>query len=207
MDIFNKLASVQGRKDEVPNQELAHIIAKNSDKSGVEEVIGYLSHKSKGVQQDAIKVLYEIGEHKPELIAPYLEQFMQLLTSKNNRMQWGGMTALHYITPLKPAEIYDHIAHILEVADQGSVITRDHAVNILIALASVSEYTENALSLLAEQLLTSPENQLAMYAERTLPVVNTGNKERFAAILKDRLGDIEKESRKKRIERVIKKLS
>ena len=90
--------------------------------------------------------------------------------------------------------------------DEGSVITRDYAVKILINLASIADYSETSFSLLIEQLLTSPVNQLPMYAENTLPLINEQNKKKFISALSSRLDDIEKDSKQKRIERVIKKL-
>lgn len=207
MSILSELSSTQGRKDEVPNQELAQKIANNGDTDAIQELIDNLSNKSKGIQNDCIKVLYEIGECEPGLISTYSDTFLELLNSKNNRLQWGGMTALACITPVVPGRIHSFIPSILDAAEKGSVITRDQAIHILIALASISDYTEDMLSLLAEQLLSCPVNQLAMYAERIQPVINESNKERFITILQERYYGLEKESRKKRIAKVIKKLS
>ena len=107
---------------------------------------------------------------------------------------------------VKPNDIYNSLPKILDAVDNGSVITRDYAMNILITLASISQYSESAFSLLTEQLLTSPTNQLPMYAERILPIINEQNKNDFVEALKSRLNDIEKESKRKRVEKVIKKL-
>ena len=80
-------------------------------------------------------------------------------------------------------------------------------INILINLTAVQEYSENAFNLLLEQLLKSPANQLPMYAESALPVVKEENKEGFITALRSRLDDIERESKRKRVEKVIKKLT
>ena len=117
------------------------------------------------------------------------------------------MTALNCITNVKPIEIFDSLSLILIAVDEGSVITRDYTVKILINLASIADYSETSFSLLIEQLLTSPVNQLPMYAEMTLPLINEQNKKKFISALNSRLDDIEKDSKRKRIERVIKKLT
>src|ERR1044072_3341382 len=107
MSVINKLASSHGRRDEVPNQELAAEIAGNNDKEAVQELVDNLSNKSKDVQSDCIKVLYEVGALKPTLIASHVNNFVELLTNKNNRLQWGAMTALHVITNEKPDVVYN----------------------------------------------------------------------------------------------------
>ncbi len=207
MTVLDKLASSLGRRDEVPNQELAKQIAAKNDRNAVKELVANLSNKHKDVQNDCIKVLYEIGETKPGLIADYSKEFLALLGSKNNRLQWGGMTALNAITLENPKVIFSAMTRILAAADNGSVITKDQAVSILIKLCSLKQYANDAFALLNEQLLNCPTNQLPMYAENALPAINEKNKASFIKTLSSRLGDIEKETKRKRVEKVIKKLA
>jgi HEAT repeat protein len=206
MSVIDKLAASLGRRDEIPNQELAREIVKKNDESAVKELAENLSHRKKDIQNDCIKVLYEIGAEKPNLIAPYLKDFLALLTSKNNRLQWGAMTALGCIVKEKPAEIFAALGKILDAADQGSVITRDHCVNILISLTAEKKYRDKTFPLLIEQLISCPTNQLPMYAENAAPVISEKYKDKFVKTLTSRLGDIEKESKRKRVEKVIRKL-
>ena len=207
MSVINKLASSLNRRDEVPNQELAKQIATKGDKKAVKELIDNLNNKSKDIQNDCIKVLYEIGEIKPALIAGYAKEFIALLDSKNNRLQWGAMTAINTITLENPKLINGALTKIISSAERGSVITRDYAVNILIKLCSLKQYSKNAFFLLNEQILASPVNQLPMYAERAMTIINDNNKNLFIKTLSSRLEDIDKESKRKRIQRVIKKFS
>jgi hypothetical protein len=207
MSILNKLASALDRRDELPNEELAKQIADKNDNEAVKELVANLSNKRKDIQNDCIKVLYEIGERKPALIAAYAKEFIDLLDSRNNRLQWGAMTAINTITLENPKLIYGSLSKIIAAADNGSVITKDHAVNILISLCSLNQYTENAFSLLIEQLLNSPTNQLPMYAEKAIPVINEKNKQLFVKTLASRINDIGKETKRKRVEKVIKKFS
>jgi hypothetical protein len=206
MIVLNKLASALDRRDEVLNQELAQQIIQQKDKNAVKELVENLSNKDKNVQSDCIKVLYEIGEHLPVLIAEYDKAFIALLENKNNRLVWGAMTALDSITTLNPEGIYKNLAKILAAADKGSVITKDHGVNILIKLAAEKKYAGNALLLLLEQMKNCPTNQLPMYAENALPVIGNDYKKNFVKVLASRLSEIEKESKQRRVEKVIKKL-
>ncbi len=207
MSIIPKLASSLDRRDEVPNQELAKQIATKKDKKAVQELVDNLNNKSKDIQNDCIKVLYEIGEINPSLISDYAKEFIALLEHKNNRLQWGAMTAINTITLENPKVIYSSLVKIIAAADRGSVITKDYGVNILIKLCSLNQYADNAFSLLMEQLLSSPTNQLPMYAEKAMPIINDKNKTLFIKTLTSRVADIEKDTKRKRVENVIKKFS
>jgi len=207
MTIIDKLASSLNRRDEVPNQKLAMLIVDRNDELGVEELVGNLANKDREIQSDCIKVLYEVGERKPALIAKYAGEFSSLLDSENNRLVWGGMAALDQIALANPKTIYGMLTKIVGSGEKGSVITRDHAVGILIKLASLPQYRERVIPLLIEQLKRSPTNQLPMYSENLVPIVTDKNRAAFVETLASRLDDIQKGAKRKRVERVIAKLS
>ena len=208
MSILSKLATSLGRKDEVPNQELAKDIVDKADKVAAAELCDHLqNNKDKKIQSDCIKVLYEIGETAPDLIAKHTSIFLATLNSKNNRLVWGSMAALDTIASVKPGAIFDSLGDILRAMDKGSVITKDHGVGILIKLAGATDYEAQAFPLLIEQLLLCPSKQLPMYAERTFPIINTSNKVSFEKLLLERKAELEKDSQRKRIEKVLKKIS
>jgi hypothetical protein len=206
MTIISKLATSLQRRDEMPNKALAAQIAEKNNSKAVAELVENLHNKSKDIQNDCIKVLYEIGAIKPALISAYATDIIGMLDTSNNRMQWGAMTALDMITLEEPKSIYAALPKIIETANNGSIITKDHGVNILIKLCSVKQYADAAFPLLMEQILNSPVNQLPMYAERSIPVITESNKDKFIKALTSRLEDIEKESKKSRVEKVIKKI-
>ncbi len=207
MSVIEKLAYSLNRRDEVSNQQLAKELAGENDSHSIQELVENCSNKNKNIQSDCIKVLYEIALLKPQLVANYIKEFISLLDNKNNRMVWGALTAIDDFTLQKPKEVYAALPKIIEAADKGSVISRDHCVGILIKLSSVKQYAKNAFSLLLEQLKTCPTNQLPMYTENAMPVINKANKMNFINILQSRMKELEKETQKKRMEKVIKKLS
>ncbi|MDN5215382.1 hypothetical protein QQ020_25105 [Fulvivirgaceae bacterium BMA12] len=206
INVLNKLASALDRRDETPNQQLAEEIVTAADDKAVDTLIRNLANNNKAIQNDCIKVLYEVGERKPSMIAGHMNLFLSLLNHKYNRLQWGAMTALNCIANVNPQGIYNNLVQIADAADRGSVITRDHAVNILVQLMGIPEYTANAFGLLIELLLKSPANQLPMYAEKALPSTPDGYKADLIKALRSRLTDIEKASKRARVEKVIKKL-
>jgi hypothetical protein len=205
MSVIPKLATSLNRRDEVPNQELAEEIVRSEDKAAVGELVENLKNKDKGIRYDCIKAIYEVGYRKPYLIADHLPVFLGLLENKDNRLQWGAMTALGCIAREKPAEIFASLGRIVEAAEKGSVITRDHCVKILVSLSELEEYADKSFPLLLEQIMKSPANQFPMYAENALPAITALNKDRFIDALTGRIEDIERESGRKRVEKVIKK--
>lgn len=207
MTIIGKFATSLNRRDEIPNRELAKLIANSNDKKAVAELFEHLSNKSKDIQSDCIKVIYEIGVLKPKLIADFSKELIALLENKNNRLQWGAMTVLNTITKEIPKTIYKALGKIIHVANKGSVITNDHCVGILIKLCATKEYAEAVFLLLIERLKISPTNQLPMYAENTLPIINDKNRAIFIKTLNARLPDIEKDTKRIRVEKVLKKLN
>src|SRR5665213_1654550 len=146
MTVIDKLASALNKRGEASNQELAKQIVTRSDSKAIDELVANLINKDKKIQSDCIKVLYEVGERNPRLIAGHAKAFIALLENKNNRLQWGAMTALDTITLENPKLIYSALGKIIDIADKGSVITTDHCVAILTKLCSVKEFAANAFS-------------------------------------------------------------
>ena len=206
MGIVNKLAFAIGRNDEQPNIELAEELVSTNNKAGVKELVELLHAKNKQTQSDSIKVLYEIGERAPEMILPYSKEFLGLIKSKNNRLAWGAMTAINSITGAEPELVHEHINEIVDAANKGSVIGQDHAVKILVKLASLHTFKEEMNQLLLEMVANCAPNQLPMYAEESLSIVAVPFQEAFISIYTKRMGDLEKESKRKRLQKVILKL-
>lgn len=206
MTIISKLSSSLGRRDEVPNQELAHEIIRSNNPKAISELVDNLAHKDKRIQGDCIKTLYEIGAERPDLIADYEKEFLNLLESKNNRLAWGAMIALDYIALVNPSRIHKQLGKIMMASDKGSVITKDHAIGILIKLAGEKKSAKDALALLLAQLRSCATNQLPMYAENARAVIPDRSKQDFIRVLTARLGDLERESARRRVEKVIAKL-
>ena len=206
MSVLQLLSSSIGRKDKELNKKLAAEIASQENIEAIKELITNLNSNDKNIQSDCIDTLYEVGYRKPELIANYYNDFLELLESKNNRLVWGGMIALSTIADLKHKEVFKALDKIMTVTDNGSVITIDNGVKILIKLTKYSEYFETTNYLLMEQLLKCPIKQLPMYSERTLECITDRNKMEFVQLLENRFLECEKESQKKRLEKILKQI-
>ncbi|MFM7022423.1 MAG: hypothetical protein ACKOXB_05555 [Flavobacteriales bacterium] len=206
MSVLNQLASALGRRDEVPNQELAKRIVAKNDKAAVKELVENLKSKKKDIQADCIKTLYEAGYEKPALIAPYHKEFLGLLKSKNGRMIWGGMTALSTIVTENSKVIFDYLPEIMEAADGDSVIAKDHAAKILTILSADRKYSKTTLPLLIDFINAAPENQFPTYAENVFPVLDAMGKKALQQVLESRVGEMTSATKRKRVEKLLKKL-
>ena len=190
MSVTDKLAHSLGRRDEVPNQELARDLAAKNDQKGIREVAENLWNKDKNIQADCIKVLYEVGYIEPKLIADYAEDFVKLLKSKNNRLVWGGMTALAEVTKANPDAVFKHFDAIKKAKETGSVITVDNAISTLAYTAANDKYNKAIFPYLLKHLSSCRPKEVPQHSEKTLPAVNTSNKNEFIKVLERRMEDL-----------------
>ncbi len=207
MSVFNKLASSQNRNDEIPNQELAAQIIQDNDTEAVKELVVNLANKDKAIQSDCMKVLYELGQQgKPELIVPYTDTFVDFLSSKNNRLVWGAMTALGTITPFATVEIWKRIDEVIRANNAGSVITQDWGVRVVATVSAKSqEYEEKLFPYLLTFLSTCISRDVPKHGESILVAVNKDNRDTYLAVLKSREKDL-KPSQMTRIRKIYKTL-
>jgi hypothetical protein len=191
MSTLDKLAHSLGRRDEVPNQELARDLAAKKDRKGIREIAENLWNKDKSMQADCIKVLYEVGAIEPELIAEYAEDFVKCLRSKNNRLAWGGMTALAEVAKADPDVVFKHLDAIRKAKETGSVITVDNAISTLAHTAAGNKkYNAVIFPYLLKHLSRCRPKEVPQHSERTLPAVNTSNKSDFIKVLEKRMEDL-----------------
>jgi hypothetical protein len=191
MSVLSRLACSLGRRDEVPNQELARDLAVRKDKAGIREIAENLWNKDKNIQADCIKVLYEIGSLEPKLIASYAEEFVKLLRSRNNRLAWGAMLALAQVAKVNPDVIFKHLDEVKKAKETGSVITVDNAVETLAWTASANDqYNKAIFPYLLRHLSSCRPKEVPQHAEKTFPAVNSANKADFTKVLEKRSEDL-----------------
>jgi len=150
-----------------------------------------LWNNDRNIQADCIKVLYEVGYIEPALIAPYVDDFLKLIKSKNNRLVWGSMIALATVAALKPDAIFGHRGEIQQVMKTGSVITVDSGVLALARAASQNAKYRNAMfPFLMDHLKTCRPKDVPQHSEKILVAVDASNKGPFVAALRGRLDEL-----------------
>ncbi|TCL54592.1 hypothetical protein EDD76_11915 [Kineothrix alysoides] len=191
--MLEKLACANNRNDETLNIELARHLCESEDKDGVNEIVSGLKNKDKKIANDCIKVLYEIGEAQPDLIADYVNDFIRLLHSPNNRLIWGAMTALSTIVELKHPIIYENVDSITYAIQQGSVITVDNGVSVLARLCvERNQYRQQILPFLMEHLKKCRPKEVAQHAERISVCIDCTNVKQFLDVLDGRIDYLSK---------------
>lgn len=207
MSVIDKLAHSLGHRDEVPNQELARDLAAKKDRKGIREIAENLWHKDRNIQADCIKVLYEIGYMEPKLIADYAEDFVKLLKSRNNRLVWGGMTALAEVAKVNPDRVFKNLEAIKKAKETGSVITVDNAISTLAYTASANDtYNEAIFPDLLKHLSACRPKEVPQHSEKILAAVNTSNTADFIKVLEKRMEDLSG-SGLARVKKIIKQVS
>jgi hypothetical protein len=205
VSVLDKLASALDRNDERPNVELAEALVARPDRKAIATLADAVATGTTAQQNDAIKVLYEIGERKPELVAPHTAAFLALLGSKNNRNVWGAMSAIDTIAGIEAKQVGAALDGILAAADKGSVIAKDKAMSILSKLARTGE--KKALPALLDRLEAAAPNQFPMYSELTLLALDKASAPRFRTILENRLKRIDQPAKRARVEKVLRQLT
>jgi len=202
MTVLNKLASAQGIRSDQPNIDLAIELVEREDGSAVTELVEALKGKDMKVRNDCIKALYEIGYRKPEMIAPYVDDFLKLIIDHNNRLVWGGMIALSTIADLRADEVYSQMSRVKQVYEAGSVITQDAGIRVFAKVAAHSTaYSQDIFPYLMEQLRACRPKSVAQYAESAQIAVDRSNMDQFKHVLEQRKADLSA-SQLKRVEKI-----
>ena len=185
------LSSSLGCRDELPNIELANRVVEAYDKEAIAELIRLIIGNNRKLANDAIKVLYEVGDRAPALIQDHFPTFIQLLKSKINRLQWGSMIALNHIVHVEPDRMLPAVPEIVQAMEEGSIITKDHGIKILASLARKPQYQELIMPLLLEFIQSAPVNQFPTYAQTISDLKLHQYRQLLQEIVRSRLPEFE----------------
>ncbi|MBV6642765.1 MAG: hypothetical protein KI791_18750 [Cyclobacteriaceae bacterium] len=207
-ELINRLSSQQKRKDQQPNIELGKEIAASANIQAIAEIKGLLKDEKTPTEivADLLKTLESIGESTPALITDFYLEVRKFLDHKENYLVWRAMCVLALIGPYNRDLVFHDLSKILIIMDHGSVITRDHGINLLIDLYTERKYKEDITPLLEEQILKAPDNQLGQYAEKWMKVLTSSDAQKLLNILNQRQPELTNDSHKKRINKIISRL-
>ena len=163
-------------------------MCRNKDKKGIKEIVDGFNGTDKAIQNDCIKVLYEIGDRNPELISDYADDFISGLNSRNNRLVWGCMTALSKIAEIAPAPLFEKLPLIIDAHENGSVITVDNSISVFAGLCKANDkYSETVLPIIIKHLQKCRPKDVPQHAERASICFNNNNADAFTEVLEIRL--------------------
>jgi hypothetical protein len=122
------------------------------------------------------------------LIADHVGDFLKLLTSRQNRLVWGGMIALSAVAATQADELFLHWEEIRRAMEAGSVITVDNGVTVLAQVAAQRPaYGQELFPYLLDHLAVCRPKDVPQHAEKTLVAVNAANKAQFIHTLEKRM--------------------
>jgi len=200
------LACSLGRNDETPNIELAEKLCSSEDKNGILEIVNGLNSEDPAVTNDCIKVLYEVGNRNPSLISDYADVFIDSLSSKNNRLVWGCMTALASVVSVNPNPIYHRLPELIKAYENGSVITIDNSVSVFAWLCEANKkYQSVVFPILINHLTKCRAKEIPQHAERMAVCIDSENKDLFIKALYAREIELT-DSQKNRLSKLVKKI-
>ncbi len=203
MSVLSRISSALGHGDGLPNLELAQALCREPDPQAIRELVDALGSPTARVASDCLEVLEEIGKLEPHLIAPYVQQFLALLSGRNNRLVWGAMVALSTIATDQAAVLARHLPILLQALETGSVITVDNAVSVLAAVSAALPSTRpRILPRLVAHLASCRPKDVAQHAERCAIAATTSTRAELVAVLQKRLPELT-EAQSKRVGKVI----
>lgn len=201
-----EIAFFHNRDDDELNIKLAEKIVRLNDITGIQEIVRGLDDKEKQINNDCIKVLYEVGYRSPEMIVPYIDVFLEKIKSKNNRIVWGSCIALSLIADRTCDKIMKQLNDIKRVYETGSVITTDYCISIFAGVVKGnSKYAKEVLPILISHLGSCRPKEVAQHAERAIICINQSNKKKFCDVLNKRLDSLA-DSQKKRVNKVLRRI-
>ena len=204
--IVQRLASSLNRRDEQPNIELAVELAQSGDPQPLDELFNITNCASKPLRHDALKTLYETALRNPQMLLAYKQQFVDLLSSSDNRMIWGTIQALDVLTRLAPDFIVSKLDLILDAADRSSVVAKDKTMSILSKLNDFQKFSEQITPIFLMRLKHSAPNQFPMYAELAAATMPETAVSQLIQIIKERQKSIASPAKQKRLNKILQKL-
>jgi len=205
-DIADLFAQALGRKDQQPNIDLAKKLAKSGTNDDIIELFEYCKSGKKVQKSDAIKVIYELAQLRPSLVAPYIQNLIDLLATKNNRMIWGILQAINALADENPEVIIKNLNLILQASDRSSVIAKDNLMAILAKLNQKPRFKKLLTPVILQRLEHSAPNQFPTYAQLIAPTIEKESKEVLMQIILERRKSISSIAKLKRLDKTLREL-
>lgn len=154
MNILTQLSSQIGDKTEKSNKIVSDQCLKKPQ---------FLKHIVKGLHNDDVylvgdcaEVLTNIAEVKPDLIIPFIDELIPLLSHPTSRVRWEAMHSIACIAELCPKKITPLLPQLKGICiTDSSTIVRDHCTILIGNYAKTSKKAAQeafvALELILEQ--------------------------------------------------------
>ncbi|MBN1182038.1 MAG: hypothetical protein JXB49_07105 [Bacteroidales bacterium] len=152
MNILNQLSSSQGDKTESSNKKVAEKSIK--EPKLLKDIASGFDNKDKKLQADCIEVFTMVSENHPDLVVPFADKVILLLSSKETKIRWEAVHTLAFIADKIPDQIFSILPELQELIEKDkSTIVRDYSLDAIANYAKVNkDASENVYEILKKAL-------------------------------------------------------
>lgn len=139
---------------------------------GLDHYVRGLFDPKDSASQLASRVLEEVSNHKPELLAPHVERLVAGLMSDRPRVAQCGAHTLPILARVAPAKVAKHLATLQASFASGSEIARDGLVRTFVSLCLASvTYQKRVIEVFEHALRDAEPKALVRWVELILPAL------------------------------------
>jgi hypothetical protein len=160
--------------------------------TGVDQLVRSLADPKETIAIHAARVVEELANQKPELLAPYIERLVGLLASERARVAQCAAHCLPLLARVAPAKVAKHLKTLQASFASASEIAKDGLVRTFVALCVASvTYQKRLIEVFEDALRHATAKQLAGWVEHILPALKGEPYAQARSVAELRLNDPE----------------
>jgi hypothetical protein len=168
----------------------AHDIVAGTAAHGVDLYVRALADDKESTVGQAARVLEEVADLKPELLAGHIERLIASLCGPQARASTCAAHVLPLVSRVAPAKVAKHLDGMLAAFDAGTETAQDGLVRTFVALCTASvTYQKKLISVLERALQRADDKTLARWAQLVLPALKGEPHAQARAVVDKRLAD------------------
>lgn len=164
--------------------------------ASVDQYVRSLSDAKESAAVQAARVVEEIANQKPELLAPHIEALVTLLGAKAEsearpRVVQAAAHTLPVLARVAPAKVAKHLKTLQGMFEGAADAAKDGIVRTFVALCVASvTYQKRLIANFELALRTADAKQLTAWTEHILPALKGEPYAQARAVVEQRLNDV-----------------
>jgi hypothetical protein len=170
--------------------EVVAAVAAGTAPGGVDQYVRNLVDPKESTALQAARVVEELANQKPELLAPHIERFVHLLGAERQRVAQCAAHCLPILARVAPAKVAKHLKTLQASFGTASDIAKDGLVRTFVALCLASvTYQKRLIEVFESALRGADPKQLVSWVEHILPALKGEPYAQARALAEQRLND------------------
>jgi hypothetical protein len=167
---------------------LASEVVAGGAQTSVEQYVRSLADAKEPTALQAARVVEEIANQKPELLAAHIERLVALLGAERTRVAQCAAHCLPILARVAPAKVAKHLKVLQGSFATASEIAKDGLVRTFVALCIASvTYQKRLIEVFEAALREADPKQLASWVEHILPALKGEPYAQARAVVEARL--------------------